>query len=141
MEISFAKRGMRVQPDTLVCVPQHAAIPLNHCSSVPWELSSDAPISIRAEGAWKVTRGSKDVTVFIIDTGFEPAGIPPNVCFEIQRVFDGSIDPGEECDRHGALVAQLLCGSRSGYPGVAPHCRYMFMDLPLCCSETEEKKA
>lgn len=109
--------------------------------SIPWELSSDAPISIRAEGAWSVTRGSKEVTIAIIDSGFDLRDIPQGVCFEMRSAVDGDRHDNINEGRHGTLIAQLLCGSHSGYPGVAPRCRFVFIDLPLRCSEAEEKRA
>ncbi len=105
---------------------------------VPWELSSNALISIRAEEAWRITRGSPGVTIAIIDESFDTSWLAPGAL----------IDTVSACNEHrslssvhGTLLAGLISGTRVGYPGVAPSCRLLGIELPSYCSDYEEAKA
>src|SRR2546426_2392791 len=111
--------------------------PRMHYHQVPWELTANEPISIRAELAWRITRGRPDVTVAIIDSGFVLSRLLPEANVDLRssaRRHDHSTESGD----HGSLVAELLCGSRRSYPGVAPQCHYLLIELPIDCTEAEE---
>jgi hypothetical protein len=105
---------------------------------VPWELSSSAPVSIRAEEAWQITRGSPEVTIAIIDEGFDKSWLPQGAYFETVSV--GVERDGPRCF-HGTMLAGLIAGTRMGYPGVAPRCRLLGIELPSYCTDHEEATA
>jgi hypothetical protein len=106
---------------------------------VPWELSLHAPISIRAEGAWRVTRGSPDVTVAIIDDGFDLSQLKVGTVAHLAQV-PGCKWPAASSG-HGTALAGLIGGTRDGYPGVAPGCRLLLIALPTICSPSEQAAA
>ena len=108
-------------------------------AAVPWELSSNAPVSIRAEEAWRITRGSPDVVVAIIDDGFDRSWLPPESLIDIVTVHSQRYT--STLRLHGTLVAGLIAGTRFGYPGVAPGCRLLGIELPSYCTAAEEAQA
>lgn len=105
---------------------------------VPWELSLEAPVSIRAEGAWRVTRGSAEIIVAIIDEGFCLSHLRSTTAAYMAQVRASKrmAEPG-----HGTALAGLIAGTRAGYPGVAPGCRLLLIDLPAICTPHEEAAA
>ena len=104
---------------------------------IPWELSLDAPVSIRAEGAWRVTRGSPTVIVAIIDEGFDTSQLRNGAQVDVVRVTSSP----PRSTGHGTAMAGLIVGTRAGYPGVAPECRILAIELPAICRAEEEATA
>ena len=111
-----------------------------HTDALPWELSSDSQFSINAEEAWRVSKGSSEVTVAIIDDGFDTSRLPENARFELLHVRNRSTI-SRKTITHGSHLAELIIGNREGYPGVAPECNLLMIDLPSVCTETEEALA
>jgi hypothetical protein len=107
---------------------------------VPWELSLWARVSIRAEAAWRITKGSPDVLVAIIDDGFDSSALLPTARFDVVHVRKSFV-PGVERRGHGTCITQLILGSRCGYPGVAPECRVLGISLPYWRAAEEEAAA
>jgi hypothetical protein len=106
---------------------------------VPWELGSGAGLSIRAEEAWKTTRGSPNVTIAIIDEGFDVQRLPHGSEVEVLSASKCTASsPRLSKADHGACLSELIAGSRKGYPGVAPQCRLLLIELPSFCTEAEE---
>jgi hypothetical protein len=109
---------------------------------VPWELASGSGISIRAEDAWKISRGSHNVTIAIIDEGFDVRRLPPGSEVEVLSASKCAASlTGFSNAPHGARLSELIVGSKEGYPGVAPGCRLLLIELPSFCTETEEAYA
>jgi hypothetical protein len=96
-------------------------------------------VSIRAEGAWALTRGSPEVTVAIIDDSFDLSKLSVNARVEVVSV--PSVVKASASGSHGTRLAELILGSRSGYPGVAPECRLLAIVLPSVCTDAEEAAA
>src|SRR5687768_17068814 len=109
-----------------------ATIPVSEPISVPWEPSTTARVSVNAEGAWRSTVGSREVTIAVIDAGFDVHSLLRSVDVTVTKVRPGSIYCGSD-PSHGTRVAQLISGARGFYPGVAPRCRLLLIDLPQYC--------
>jgi len=109
---------------------------------IPWELRSGFGLSIRAEDAWKITRGSPDVAIAIIDEGFDVRSLRLGSKIEVQSASRCTSSPTRfSSTTHGARLSELIAGSRKGYPGVAPQCRLLLIELPSYCTEAEEAYA
>jgi len=106
---------------------------------VPWELASGSGISIRAEDAWKISRGSHNVTIAVIDEGFDVRRLPPGSEVEVLSASKRRASlTGFSNAAHGARLSELIAGSKQGYPGVAPGCRLLLIELASFCTEAEE---
>ena len=110
-------------------------------SQVPWELASSSYISIRAGGAWKISCGSPSVTIAIIDEGFDIRKLPPSSEVKVLSASKCAAPSTRFSSAHGALLSELIAGNGQGYPGVAPKCRLLLIELPSFCTDAEEAYA
>jgi hypothetical protein len=108
---------------------------------LPWELATTSPVSVNAQEAWRVTRGSRAVTVAVIDSDFDLAALSSQAQVRLIRI--GSSQPARHKRQagHGTRVTQLIAGSRCGYPGVAPGCDLLLIELDLECTAADEAAA
>lgn len=85
--------------------------------------------SINAYKAWDISRGSEDVTIAIVDNGFNLSHpefqgkvvAPYNVWSHSNAVFSQSVDHGT----HVAGIALANADNALGLCGIAPKCRFM----------------
>jgi subtilisin family serine protease len=98
---------------------------------------------VRAEGAWKVTRGANQVVVAVIDTGCDLGhanlkdGLlarPPGEDWNFRE--DAAVDPTPS-NGHGTHVAGIVCaqGRQDGILGLAADCRVMPLAVDLSAGE------
>ncbi len=84
---------------------------------------------IQASTAWDITRGSKNITVAIVDNGFNlkhpelssKVVKPYNVWLHSQEIFPQKVDHGT----HVAGTALALADNANGICGIAPNCMFM----------------
>ena len=84
---------------------------------------------INALQAWEITRGNEEVTVAIVDNGFNlkhpelksKVVQPYNVWLHSQEIFPQQLDHGT----HVAGTALAAADNGSGLCGIAPNCRFM----------------
>jgi subtilisin family serine protease len=77
--------------------------------------------------AWKVTTGSEDVVVAVVDSGVTPNNdLGADRLVAGRDIVDGDDDPADARD-HGTLVANLIAAPENGVgiTGVCPRCRIM----------------
>ncbi len=86
------------------------------CHSTPWEISAHSMVSVRAEEAWVVTRGSPNVTVVIIDDSFDRNRLPQTADVVSVRPNRTPGNPRAEFSSHGTLLAELIFGAPGQYP-------------------------
>jgi len=85
--------------------------------------------AIKAPQAWDITRGSPELTVAIVDNGFNLSHpelknkvvMPYNVWQHSEDVFPQQIDHGT----HVAGTALAIADNRKGLCGIAPECAFM----------------
>ena len=85
--------------------------------------------AINATQAWDITKGSEEVTVAIVDNGFDLKHVALedkvvgayNVWTRSAQVFPQEVDHGT----HVAGIALAIAGNNRGISGVAPGCKFM----------------
>jgi len=97
-----------------------------------------AGADVKALAAWEVTRGSRRVTIAVIDDGFDLGHPDLRERGKIVSPYDfgqGDPDPSPGlADAHGtacAGVATAVGGDGVGVTGIAPRCRLMPIRIPL----------
>lgn len=116
---------------------EHFYMPQDSLFQKQWHLRSMQGVELRpdahinATGAWRTTRGSRDIVIAVIDDGFDlthPDLSGPNkVVFPKDFVdSDNSPMPGR-FDFHGTPCAGLAIGEENGagIVGVAPGCSFL----------------
>jgi len=84
---------------------------------------------IKAPQAWDITRGSKKITIAIVDNGFNlehpelksKVVQPYNVWKHSNEIFPQKIDHGT----HVAGIALAIADNGQGISGIAPNCKFM----------------
>ena len=84
---------------------------------------------IKAYGGWDYSKGSRDVTIAIVDNGFNlqhgelksKVVKPYNVWTHSKNVYSQEVDHGT----HVAGTALALANNRQGLCGIAPECKFM----------------
>ncbi len=105
------------------------------------ELSKDADVN--AEEAWKITKGSRDVVLAVIDDGFDlthPDLKGANKIVHAKDFVDGDTSPfpsEAHNDYHGTPCAGVAIGEEngSGIVGIAPKCAFMPVRFDLAADD------
>lgn len=114
-------------------------VPADNLYSQQWHLNNSgglvglkAGADVSAEGAWDITRGSRDITICVMDDGFDLKHPDFNVPGKILAPRDfGQNDflpnPVFEDDNHGTACAGVACAEEngSGVVGLAPQSSFM----------------
>lgn len=102
-----------------------------------------AAADVNAEEAWKVTKGSRDIVVAVIDDGFDlthPDFRGPNKVIHARDFIDGDRSPfpvASHNDYHGTPCAGVAIGEENGggIVGVAPGCAFMPIRFDLAADD------
>jgi len=91
-----------------------------------------AGADVRAEAAWEFTRGTRDITICVMDDGFDLSHPDFNIPGKIvaPRDFgdnDTDPSPGSTGDNHGTACAGVALAEQNGIGvvGLAPGCSFM----------------
>lgn len=98
---------------------------------------------VDAPNAWEISRGSRSVTVAVIDDGFElthpDLSGPGKIPFQIDFVDDDNLPlpTKAEGDYHGTPCAGVAIGEENGQGivGVAPGCSFLPVRFPLSADD------
>jgi hypothetical protein len=100
-------------------------------------LCSVAGADIKAEDAWSLTRGSRDIVICFIDNGFDLGHPKFNIPGKIISAKDCtgnnfSPDANLDFDGHGTACAGLALAEENGpgIMGLAPNCAFMPIRMP-----------
>lgn len=124
-DISFKVSRKYVPSDTLYKRQWHLK---NRGDGIGLKAGAD----VRAEGAWDISRGSRDITVCVIDDGFDlehPDFQAPDKIVAPRDFGQDDSDPSPvmEDDNHGTACAGLAIAEENGtnVVGLAPMCSFM----------------
>ncbi len=126
-----------------------SALPKDSHFAYQWHLKSKnglelvAGADVDAEGAWKITKGSRDVVVAVIDDGFDlthPDLRAKNKVVHARDFVDGDRSPfpsDAHNDYHGTPCAGVAIGEEngSGIVGIAPKCAFMPIRFDLAADD------
>src|SRR5205823_7527385 len=87
-----------------------------------------AHAKIRVAVAWKVTRGSPDVLVAVLDEGVDTAHKALRKAVAAEQDFiggNGASARPDGNDAHGTACAGIVVSQNTTRPGIAPRCRLM----------------
>lgn len=142
-EPNFLRRMARRLPRPPLRNPE-SAIPNDPLFPRQWHLENTGRngarrgADVKALEAWKVIRGSRRITLAVIDDGFDLGHPDLTGRGKIIAPYDfGEEDPDPSPglrDAHGtacAGVATAVGGNRLGVTGIAPGCRLMPLRIPL----------
>jgi subtilisin family serine protease len=124
-DLAFRIRSQYRPSDSLFAEQWHLA---NHGDHLGLAEGAD----VKAEEAWDVTRGDRDITICIIDDGFDLSHPDFDVPGKIvaprdfgQNDFDPN--PASEEDNHGTCCAGVALAEENGIGvvGLAPQCSFM----------------
>ncbi len=132
------RRGGRGRPGRGPVVPNDPLFPRQWHLHNTGRNGARAGADVRALAAWKVTTGSRRVTIAVIDDGFDLGHPDLRERGKVVAPYDfGEDDPDPSPglgDAHGtacAGVATAVGGNRVGVTGIAPRCRLMPIRIPL----------
>lgn len=145
----FYESGMfeHAEPDLMIDDVAH--VPNDPLFADQWGLTNTgqyggAGIDIRAEGAWDITKGSRDVVVAVLDHGFE-MNHPELQGNTFGTGFDteSGTSPALVLGSHGTACAGII-GARddnnTGVSGVAPNVRLMSVSNSLAGSPNSRQR-
>lgn len=131
------------------------AMPTDGLFRMQWHLRNDgfgggtSRADIGATEAWDYTRGHRDVSIAVIDDGFDLAhpelGAADRVLAPLD-VTNGTADPSPVAGSdqwHGTSVLGLICAAHNGQGacGVAPLCRFIPIKLEALSDDEAEARA
>lgn len=124
-------------------------LPTDRLFKEQWHLKSKTGVElvanadVNAEDAWKITKGSRDVVVAVIDDGFDlthPDLRAPGKVVHPRDFVDGDRSPfptDDHNDYHGTPCAGVAIGEEngSGIVGIAPGCAFMPIRFDLAADD------
>jgi subtilisin family serine protease len=142
-EPNFLRRMARRLPKSAIGNPQ-SEIPNDPLFPRQWHLENTGRngakrgADVKAIEAWTLTKGSRRITIAVIDDGFDLGHPDLSDRGKIVAPYDfgeDDLDPSPGLrDAHGtacAGVATAVGGNRLGVTGIAPGCRLMPIRIPL----------
>ncbi len=126
-----------------------SALPADNLFKEQWHLKSKSGVElvagadIDAEEAWKITKGSRDIVVAVIDDGFDlthPDLRGKDKVVHARDFVDGDRIPfpsDAHNDYHGTPCAGVAIGEEngSGIVGIAPKCAFMPIRFDLAADD------
>ena len=148
-DIMVFKNVLQAEPN-LINRFDPASLPKDNLFKNQWHLHGKKGIDlvngadVNAPGAWKITKGTRDITVAVIDDGFDLSH--PDLKGDGHKIVhakdfvDGDLHPFptvENYDYHGTPCAGVAIGEEngSGIVGVAPGCSFMPVRFDLAADD------